>query len=204
MNTFKIKSNTYLSKNIDGFYHTDYLGYNKPGNPMYLNRLKNDRHHQTEIELKSDAKMVTNILMTELPKVVNNKKLERPVVCIIPRAKSSSSYTLDQLLFSRAVSEAVDKTKGLKNGTSWINRMKSTQTTHLRYSTRYYDEGVSPYVGITKDTCIINPKVKGRNIILVDDIYTTNVNIIEDTLQALLEAGAKTVTSYVVAKTKKH
>jgi phosphoribosylpyrophosphate synthetase len=204
MNTFKIKSNTYLSKTIDGFYHTDYLGYNKPGNPMYLNRLKNDRHHQTENELKTDAKMVTNILITELPKVFKKKKLERPVVCLIPRAKSSSSYTSDQLLFSKAVSEAVDATNGLKNGTNWINRMKPTQTTHLRYSTCYYDEGVSPYVGITKDTCIINPKVKGRNIILVDDIYTIDVNIIEDTLQALLEAGAKSVTSYVVAKTKKH
>jgi phosphoribosylpyrophosphate synthetase len=171
---------------------------------MYLNRLKNDRHHQTENELKTDAKMVTNILMTELPKVFKKKKLERPVVCLIPRAKSSSSYTFDQLLFSKAVSEAVDATNGLKNGTNWINRMKPTQTTHLRNSICYYDEGISPYVGITKDTCIINPKVKGRNIILVDDIYTTDVNVIEDTLQALLDAGAKSVTSYVVAKTKKH
>ena len=204
MNTFQIKPNSYLSESIDGFYHTDYLGYNKPGNPMYLNRLKNDCHHQSETELITDANKVLEIIMTELPKVMQKKSLHRPVVCLMPRAKAPSSYTPDQLLFSKAVSDAVDSIKGLKNGTTWITRIKPTQTTHLRNSYNYYDDGISPYQGITKDTCFISPKVQGRNIILVDDIYTADVNIIEDSVQALLEQGAKTIISYVVAKTKKH
>ena len=31
-----------------------------------------------------------------------------------------------------------------------------------------------PYIGITKDTCTISEKVKGKHILLIDDIYTKN------------------------------
>ena len=61
-----------------------------------------------------------------------------------------------------------------------------------------------PYPGITNDTCIIeNDLIQGGTIILVDDIYTENVNIDEDCVQALYDAGAEKVVFYAVAKTRR-
>lgn len=39
-------------------------------------------------------------------------------------------------------------------------------------------------------------------MILVDDIYTENVNIAEDIIQTIFDLGAKSVTLYVIAKTR--
>jgi hypothetical protein len=204
MNTFTVAPNTYLTDNIDGFYHTDYCGWNRPGNPNYINRLKNDCHHHGAVALGKDVDLVNSILLNALPGVLDFSSLEKATVCLMPRAKQLSKYTSDQLLFSKAVSNAVDSIKGLKNGTDWIIRKKTTRTTHLQYSTYGDSEGRLPYTGITNDTCKINPKVKGRDIILVDDVYTKYVNINEDAIQALLEAEARSVTLYVIAKTKRH
>ena len=54
-----------------------------------------------------------------------------------------------------------------------------------------------------KDTCRVDlSKIKGKNIILVDDIYTEGVNVIEDCTQYLFDLGAKSVILYVTAKTR--
>lgn len=45
---------------------------------------------------------------------------------------------------------------------------------------------------------------KGKDIILEDDVYTYNVNVREDSLQALLDVVAKNVVPYVVSKTKSY
>ena len=203
MNTFTIKPNSYLKHSVPGFFHYKYLGMNRPGNPDFINRLKNDNHSRGINELMQDAEMVCDVLCKDLPNVVIQECLNRPVVCVMPRAKQNSKYTDAQLLFLGAVSNAVEIMSGMKNGTQWITRMKPTQTTHLRYSYSFRDKGILPYEGITKDTCIISPKVKGRDIILVDDVYTIDVNVIEDMLQALLDAGANNVVSYVVSKTNR-
>jgi predicted amidophosphoribosyltransferase len=58
-----------------------------------------------------------------------------------------------------------------------------------------------PFPGITRQTCSISNKVKGADILLIDDIYTPTINIDEDAIQALMDAGAKSVTFYAVAKT---
>jgi len=44
--------------------------------------------------------------------------------------------------------------------------------------------------------------VKGKVVILVDDIYTPKVNVDEDCAQALLDAGAKRVILYVIGYTQ--
>ncbi|MCF6205161.1 MAG: hypothetical protein L3J59_16105 [Methylococcaceae bacterium] len=58
-----------------------------------------------------------------------------------------------------------------------------------------------PYKGITNDTCHISDNVRGRTIILIDDIYTGGVNIDEDAIQALLDKGARSVYFYAIGKT---
>jgi predicted amidophosphoribosyltransferase len=58
-----------------------------------------------------------------------------------------------------------------------------------------------PYPGITLDTCTISKNIQSCNILLIDDIYTGNVNIDEDMIQALLISGATSVFFYAVGKT---
>lgn len=90
---------------------------------------------------------------------------------------------------------------GFSNGTDAIKRIKDTKTTH---SWRMEDNtGDMQYVGITKDTCKIDEtKIVGKDIILVDDIYTEGVFVAEDCIQTLLDLGAKSVILYVIAKTR--
>jgi hypoxanthine-guanine phosphoribosyltransferase len=66
----------------------------------------------------------------------------------------------------------------------------------------YGGDGDMPYPGITKHTCKISNEVKGKDILLIDDIYTRTINIDEDAIEALLEKRAKSVVFYSVAKTK--
>jgi len=65
----------------------------------------------------------------------------------------------------------------------------------------FKDNGDLPYPGITKKTCSISNEIKGKDILLIDDIYTKTVNVDEDAIQALLDNGAKSVYFYAVVKT---
>ena len=56
----------------------------------------------------------------------------------------------------------------------------------------YAGDGDMPHPGITKNTCNISSEVKGKDILLIDDIYTSRVYIDEDAIQALFDNGAKT------------
>lgn len=40
MKEFTIKANSYLSTDIRGYYNCDYDGYQKSGNPDFINHLK--------------------------------------------------------------------------------------------------------------------------------------------------------------------
>ena len=42
--------------------------------------------------------------------------------------------------------------------------------------------------------------IKGKNILLIDDLYTKSININEDMIQALLDNGAKSVIFYSIGK----
>ena len=66
------------------------------------------------------------------------------------------------------------------------------------------NDGERPYPGITKETCRINADmIRDQNVILIDDIYTSGVNIDEDCIQVLFESGAKGVMFYAVAYTRR-
>lgn len=62
------------------------------------------------------------------------------------------------------------------------------------------DRRSGSFPGITKATCHISPHVKDQDVLLIDDIYTPGVNIDEDAIQALLDAGAKSVTFYAIGR----
>lgn len=201
MRDFIITKNEFLNINIQAYYHYDYTGYRTKGNPDFINHLKNQFGNTKVSILENAANVLKNVLQEDLPKI---KSLYNTIltVCVVPRAKAESYYSYNQKRFKTTVSNVVDNISGFKNGTSYIMRHINTRTTHLNRS-GYGGDGDMPYVGITKATCIISSDVQGKDILLIDDIYTEDVNIDEDAIQALLDNGAKSVIFYAVAKTQR-
>ncbi len=194
MNKFTIFANEYLKYGIQGFYHTNYMGYKNFNNPDYLNDLKNTFNDFSKMKLYNAKNKLYNVLKTDLSQF--DKTL---TICVVPRSKAENTYSRNQLLFKRVIQQVINEL-GFNDGSDYIKRHTDTKTTHLAH-TQYSGDGNMPYIGITKDTCNISNKVKNKNILLVDDIYTNHVNIDEDAIQALLDKGAKSVIFYSVGKT---
>ncbi len=204
MQQFIIKANDYLKQDIQGFHHTHYTGYKKPGNPDYINTLKNTFNNESQNNLNQAVQHLSNVLRIELPQILAIIRFNPLTVCVVPRAKAENNYTQNELLFKKTVKEIINELDGFIDGTDYITRHTNTKTTHLARSFRaslYAGTGKMPYVGITKDTCTISENVRGKNILLIDDVYTPNVNIDEDAIQALLDNGARNVYFYSIGKT---
>ena len=200
MKKFTIYSNESLKQNVQAFYHTDYVGYNKPFNPNYINKLKNTYNNEPESSLKYAVQELRNVLLEDLPRILQTLQLKSLIVCVVPRAKKN--YQPNQLLFKTTVCKVVNQLAGFYDGTDYIIRHTNTRTTHLRFGTpNYNNDGEEPYPGITADTCNISNNIRGKNILLIDDIYTKTVNIDEDAIQSLLYRGAQSVVFYAVGRT---
>ena len=189
-------NNQYLKQNIQGFYHCDYTGYGNLDNPNYINDLKNTFDSYSKEKLVNAIEQLYDILKVDFLKF--SKDL---TICVVPRSKAENTYTNNQLLFKKVVKQLINEF-GFKDGSDYIIRHTNTKTTHLK-NTQFAGSGDLPYPGITKDTCNISYRVKGKNILLIDDIYTNSVNIDEDAIQALLDNGANSVIFYSVAKTRR-
>ncbi len=206
MKKFVIESNEILKQDIESFYHTYYTGYKNPGNPDYINVLKNNFKNTSTYKLTQAVLQLKGVLEKELPLVLNAIRISPITVCVVPRAKAENSYTPNQLLFKRTVKEVIDKIDNLIDGTNYIIRHTDTKTTHLARSlvgSFLAGEGKMPYKGITNDTCYISDNVKGKNILLIDDVYTKGVNVAEDVIQALIDKRAKIVYFYSIGVTKR-
>lgn len=198
MKKFVVNRNCYLDKDIIGYYHCDYLGYQKTGNPDYLNRLKNNSGKYNELDLIDEYITVHEIVTEDIAEIISDGK--RYSVCVVPRSKALNKYLPSQLMFRKVIDNVVDNLE-VDNAIDAIKRIKDTKSTH-NWSL-YNNHGKSPYKGITADTCEISKElIIGKNIILIDDIYTKDVNVDEDCIQMLFDIGAKSVIIYVVAKTR--
>lgn len=202
MERFTIAPNNFLNKSTQAYYRYDYTTYGTEGNPDFINHLKNQFGDTSVRKLQNAVNELKKIIQADLPKIKNYHSSSSLTVCVIPRAKSESSYSGNQKLFKKVISSVVDQLHGLANGTSYIIRTVNTRTTHMDKS-GYGGDGKMPFEGITKATCKISNDVRGKDILLIDDIYTRGVNIDEDAIQALLDYGAKSVIFYSVAKTYK-
>jgi phosphoribosylpyrophosphate synthetase len=202
MYSFTIASNEFLNRQIQAYYRYDYTTFGTQGNPDFINHLKNQFGDTSIHTLQNAMNELKKIIEVDLPKIKNLNGNTNLTVCVIPRAKAETYYTNNQKLFKGVVSSVVDNIKGLANGTNYLLRETNTRTTHMNKS-GYGGDGDMPYVGITKATCNISSDVRGKNILLIDDIYTKGVNIDEDAIQALFDNGAKNVVFYAVAKTFK-
>ena len=205
MNKFTIQPNLFLKQPIQAFFHENFYGAkaNHPNNPNYLYRLKNDPHHNwTDYQLRVATAQLADALRTDLAQIQQDTNINPLTICIVPRAKADIIYRPNQLLFRATVKQVINELSGFEDGTNYITRHTNTRTTHLRKPIDgYNNDGALPYIGITMKTCDISPEVKGRNILLIDDIYTKTVNIDEDVIQTLLTKGAKSVTFYAIGQT---
>lgn len=201
MNHFQINANDYLFRHTKAFYHVPYTGMGNSGNPNYLNDLKNTYNNFSAGKLQSAVQELQNTLREDLPQIFQSLGFNAIVVCVVPRAKAENAYHPNQQLFRTSVQAVIRQTFGFVDGTSYIRRHTNTKTTHLRTPIpKYINDGREPYPGITEETCEISPNVKGKDILLIDDIYTPGVNIDEDAINALFNVGARTVTFYAVGR----
>lgn len=194
----------FLRQSIGAFYHADYSGgagqWRVPGTiENIIVTLKNDITPYTPIVLQNASQLLANILLADLPLILQQIGKKNLTVCVIPRAKAN--YDPNQLLFKATVSDVANRLNGFSNGTNYITRHTDTKTTHLSRGSSGGGSGNLPYPGITKNTCTISNQVRGKDILLIDDLYTKSVNIDEDAIQALLDNGASSVTFYSVGKT---
>lgn len=202
MNQFTIEPNEYLNQRIQAYYHSDYSAggqWQVAGTiENTICTLKNDITPYTDNVLQHAAQQLSAILQTDLPQILRLTRKNLLTVCVVPRAKIN--YSTNQLFFKRTVGDVVTRLNGFTNGSNYILRHTDTKTTH-RARGGYGGNGNMPYPNITNDTCTISVKARGKDILLIDDLYTRTVNIDEDAIQALLSRGANSVIFYAVGKT---
>ena len=204
MTPFTIEQNNYLTQDIQAFYHTDFGGTQLPNNPNFLYKLKNDPHHNwTDYRLQEAQQEFLRVLLNDLPEILRQINKTPLTVCVVPRAKAENSYNPNQLLFKSTVRIAINRLgNNFIDGTNYIERHTNTKTAHIRQPMEgYVNDGSVPYVGITNATCNISDDVIGKDILLIDDIYTRTVNIDEDAIQSLIDKGANSVSFYAIGKT---
>lgn len=198
----------FLDKSVEAFYNSDYRSGNAElrdtvgTTENIICTLKNTFNEKSLEELKRAFDSLIEILKIDLPLIHQSVGKENLTICVVPRAKAQDSYAPFQMLFKEAVKTAIGDLNGYSDGTDYMIRHTDTKTTHL-INAGYGGAGDSPYPGITINTCTISPEVKGKDILLIDDLYTKGVNIDEDAIQALLDEGANSVLFYSLGKTYK-
>ena len=203
LKSYILLPNHFLKRKTQAYYHFDYMGYLQPFNPDFINVLKNQDNSTDSKKLDRAQSELKEVITRDLAQIRTTTALSL-TVCVIPRAKAETVYTPQQLLFRSAIKDTIELLNNkyhlnLEDGTSYIIRHTSTRTTHLQDRDA---EGDRPYPNITCNTCTISEAVYGKNVLLIDDIYTSNVNIDEDAIQALYDNGACKVLFYSIAKTK--
>jgi len=205
MNKFIMEANQFLNRNVPSYFHADFHGAGQPGNPDFLYKLKNDPHHKwSQQHIRYAINDLNAVLGIDFPEIIKQVEASTLTVCVVPRAKAEASYRPDQLLFKATVGAYARSTPGFADGSDFIIRHTNTRTTHLRNPVDGFEnDGRMPYRGIASDTCNFSAHIRGRDILLVDDIYTKTVNIAEDMVQALFDNGARSVVFYAIGNTPK-
>ena len=189
----RIGKDAFLGRDVDLYFHAPYYGFGSPKNTLrYINCLKNDcRDFDKEIAQCEDR--AASVLAADLAGLVG---LYGPLtVCGVPRSKRESVYPPEMMGLKRAIRKAITRNPDLADGMDYIVRHTNTRCTHRSYR-GHGGDGERPRPGLIRDTCNLSADIAGKNIVLVDDIYTAGVGIDEDGVQALLEAGAKSVIMY--------
>lgn len=193
-----------LQQDVIAFYNSNYQGGGKWRAIGTIENLictfKNDITPYPQATLDIARLRLARILRNDLPEILQVCGKNHLRVCVIPRAKSENSYRTNQLYLRSTIQEVVQQLHGFEDGTHDIIRHTNTSTTHLARRGNG-GEGEQPYIGITKETCNISDAIVGKDILLIDDLYTKTVNIDEDCIQALIDKGARSVMFYSIGRT---
>ena len=203
-----IESNSCLDREIKYYWKHRYISPKnnfpdesddfKFSKAVYI--LKNQDRKKTDRYLDPYAEEVKNEISEGLDFLIQHLEAEgQPwVVVAVPRSKAN--FLPRQLRLIKAISDAVPQQ--LENGAYFIKRHTNTATTHLKNIGNWNSSSEpEPYKGITRDTCRLEGDVRGKNVILIDDIYTSGVNVDEDCIQFLFDNGAVNVVLYTLCKT---
>lgn len=212
LRTRNLWTNSFLHKGAVCYYVLDYLRYGHSDNPDFILTLKNTYNKESVNNLNRAKQRARDIVVRWTPEIMKSAKLTSCTMVCIPRAKEMSSYTDKQMYLLAGVSEAAQLLRpyNVTDGTTAIVRVVDTKTTHLKDTTSRItasgkeeaNNGDAPYPGITKKTCRIDSaQIRGKNVLLVDDIYTGGVNIDEDCIQALYDTGAAHVVLFTLSCT---
>lgn len=201
MERFTIKKNHFLERNIKAFYHEKYIGQKRHTDKGTIENLivtfKNDyKEHICSYKFKVLIKELIQILKKDLP-IIYLEGGFTGNVCVVTVPRSKANFGPEQLLLYSTISDTVDSLGApFINATDSITRVKDTATTHKANWKNFVDNGPMPYKGITRDTCKINNVISGKNVILIDDLYTPGRNIDEDALQTLIDKGVANIVFY--------
>lgn len=189
----KIGKDAFLDRDVDLYFHAPYYGFSSSENTLrYINYLKNDRRDFDKLIAQCEDR-AASVLAADFAELVG---IYGPLtVCGIPRSKRESVYPPEKMGLKRAIRKAIAMNSNLSDGMDYIVRHTNTLCTHRSYW-GYGGDGEGPRPGLIRATCHLSSEIAGKNIVLVDDIYTAGVGIDEDGVQALLDSGAKSVIMY--------
>lgn len=196
-----IGNDAFLDRDVHLYCHAPYYGFSSADNTLtYVNYLKNDRRGYDKLIAQSED-VAAKVLSSDLAELVD--AYGSLTVCGIPRSKRENSYPPEKMGLKRAIRKAIAMNPNLLDGMDYVVRHTNTLCTHRSYW-GYGGDGEAPRPGLLWDTCYLSKEIAGKNIVLVDDIYTAGVGIDEDGVQALLDAGARCVIMYAFGYTVSH
>ncbi len=193
---------TLQSHSVVGYYHDEYPGMYHPENRiLFVNRLKNDCLQVSHNGIVANEVALAEAIRDDLARITAK---HGPLTLVgVPRSKREAGYPWEQMGLKRALRRAVAANPQLSDGLDFIVRHTDTRCTH-RSPWGFGGAGEGPRPGLLADTCTLSPEIAGRDILLVDDIYTPGCGIDEDAIDALLSAGARSVVFYAVGYTVSH
>lgn len=208
------------------YFNYEYLLLGAEGHPYFINAIKNDDALSEfsykcprPITIEEAYLCVRECLKYSLPLIISEREFEQPpMLCYVPRSFKEEYYFENQLGFKRAIRDVANNEMlhEVIDGTDCIKRIKNMLPSHRRTTGggRYKVESgfgyppLSPTVSyrtpnFMEQSCSVSSDVSGKDIILVDDIYTTGVGIDEQAIILLLEKGVKSVILYTIGRTRK-
>lgn len=140
------------------------------------------------------ARLVYGIMLEEISELVMMKNWRDPVLVPIPLSKArlrERGYNQTELIAKAIIK--VDQNQNFKLETTWLKKIKETpRQAHIKNR----NERLLNLKGsfeVSADT-----EVKGKNIILLDDVTTTGATLSE-ARKALKNAGARDVVAFTLA-----
>lgn len=187
------------AKTVQAYFHAEYFGMWSPLNSIrFVNVLKNDLLQFSPSDVEASERELVQAVRGDWARIVEwHGNL---TVCGVPRSKREASYPGAKMGLKRALRRAVQAHPGLEDGLDFIVRHTDTLCTHRAYW-GHGGNGEAPRNGLARDTCTFSPSIAGRDILLIDDIYTPGCGIDEDAISAVFDANARSVIFYALGYT---